>query len=169
MLSAYNTASNQAASATAYRAAQSAANSGLSSGAQQGARQDVYNQAAAAQNSNMQNVLSPQGLANAYSAYQNAISNGMTSPYVSQLLQLQAGTPSFVSSGNGWSSLLGGLSSLAGAAGSLGWSPFSSAGGTGDTDTPNTYQPISESGYETSPEGYMYSTPNDYYAYGLGY
>ncbi len=111
----YNNASNQQAGQQSNLAGLIARNSGLSGGAVAGAQQNVANQAAQAQNSNMGNLLSPQGIQQAYSTYLGGLSNAMTPQYLQAMQQLMGGTPATVSSGDGWSNLLGGLGSLAGA------------------------------------------------------
>lgn len=108
----FNAASNQAAGPAANAAGMNLQRQGLSSGAVQGAQQDVYNQTAAGQNANMANLLSPQGIQNAYATYLQGLGGAMTPGYLPMMQSLMGGTPPTVSSGNGWSNLLGGVSSL---------------------------------------------------------
>ena len=127
LLNNYNQASNQAAAQQSQLAGLMGRANGLSSGAVQGAQMNVANQAARNQNSNMQSVLSPEGIQRAYSQYLGALSNAMTPSSLKTMQSLMSGTPATVSSGDGWSSLLGGVAGLAGNF----FSPTASAGGSG--------------------------------------
>jgi hypothetical protein len=87
-------------------------NSGLGTGAVAGAQLDANNQAARQTNDYMSQLLSPQGIQQAYNAYLSMLSNAQNPTALNMLNQTSGGMPASVSSSDGWSSLLGGVASL---------------------------------------------------------
>jgi hypothetical protein len=86
-----------------------------SSGAVEGAQLNALNNAQSSTNSYLANLLSPEGIQKSIGAYLSALTNGQQSSGVNQFLSLMSGTPASVSSGDGWSNLLGAV------AGALPW------------------------------------------------
>jgi hypothetical protein len=109
-----NRAIQQQAGPQANLASLIARNSGMSSGGVQGAQMGVANQAAQAQNTNISQMLSPQAMQAAWQKYQQTLQNAITPAGLQQFASLISGTPPTVSSGDGWSNIIGSLAGLAG-------------------------------------------------------